>query len=324
MLVELLDNGIDIDGTIVPDEHMTALETAVRWQRTDALRVLLQRGASADHVGPRGLDALFYCFYPIKGTWRNGSSMERVHVLNKYIWMDPGATWDYGGTALHAAAIFSSGEDIDALIKLGCDLEHVDKQESTALRYAVKYGNPSAYFALLRNGASMGGDSNNSAGDLLMNAVMCKDFARGRPSDVVDYDHDTIVKDLLRHHIPPRSLLYIHDNGSWPTTITDRMITWREFAAIYGPDMEAWFVDILQECWYSNEGQDSCTSSEPASSHSARQGHVIGEASQPEHCGDPNSDVHAPGYDSGASSERTEERTLNDDDESFWDAAEVL
>lgn len=320
-----MDTGIDIDGITVPDELMTALETAVRWQRTDAVRVLLQRGASADHVGPRGLNALFYSFYPIKGTWRNGSSMDRVHVLNEYVWMDPGATWDYGGTALHAAAMFSSGEDINALVKLGCDLEHVDKQESTALRYAVKYGNSSAYFALLRNGASMGGDSNNSAGDLLMNAIMCKDFALGRTSDLVEYDHDTIVKDLLRNHLPRRSLLYVHANGSWPASITDRMITWQEFAAIYGPEIEAWFADLLQECWYPNGRQGSCKPKELISNESTRQGRITGEVSEAEHDGE---DDFVD--ESRASNHEPDEKSAGprnsaaDDDEIFWDASEVL
>ncbi|GAB7326879.1 hypothetical protein MBLNU13_g10804t2 [Cladosporium sp. NU13] len=69
--------------------------------------------------------------------------------------------------------MFSLGSDIDALVALGCDVDHVDKQENTALVYAVKYGNPSAYFALLRNGARMVRRQNTPT-MLLINAILCK------------------------------------------------------------------------------------------------------------------------------------------------------
>lgn len=338
VLVELLDNGTDIDAAVVP-ELMTALEFAAYRQRIDLLRVLLQRGASADHVGARGLNAFFYSFYPDERNWQKTPTMDTVNVLNEYVWMDPSATWDYGGTALHAAAMFSLDVDIDALVRLGCDLDHVDKQGSTALRYAVKYGNSSAYFGLLRNGAKIGGDGKGKdrASALLMNAIACKATVRVPSDGFMEFDHETIVKHLLRRHLPADSLLYIHgnerwsDGESWPASITDRTITWREFAAAYGPEAEDWLAGILRDCGWSAyaERQYACGgSNKMTSSEGLRKGHVIGEVAAE---AQQRNDVQAAqAYrDDDDSREQCvdsaiDDRDDNDEGERFWDAVETL
>jgi ankyrin repeat protein len=125
--------------------------------------------------------------------------------------MDPGASWNYGRMALHAVAVFSLGSDIDALVAPGCDIECVDRENATALYYALNYGNPSAYFALIQNGAKM--ERDNTDDRLLMNAILCK---AGQPLSkwyFVESDYDTIVRHLLCRYVPLGSYLYIYTSS---------------------------------------------------------------------------------------------------------------
>lgn len=318
VLVELLDNGIDIDATVNP-EGMTALEYATHLQRIDVLRVLLQRGASADHVGPWGLNAFFYAFYPPENQLQKGSTIDTVRVLNEYIYMDPSATWDHGGNALHAAAMFSTSEDVDALARLGCDITHVDRQGGGALLYAVKYGNSAAFFGLLGNGAKIEANTDDSARNLLMSLIEAKAELHIPSPASFTSDYDTIAKHLLRHHIPAGSPMCGPDDVAWPEGITPQAITWHDFAAAYGPETQAWFEWILFECWYTRVGEDGrIISIDPIVDRDTRRGHVIGEvsqAAQQHEQGQSDDVVWALGYDGGAP---------DDEEESFYDAAEVL
>jgi hypothetical protein len=321
VLIEVLDHGTDIDSAIGPDK-MTALEFAAYQQRIDAMRVLLQRGASADHVGARGLNAFFYSSYPRPAHWQKVPSKNTFNILNEYIHMDPTATWDYGGTALHAAAMFSLGSDIDALVALGCDVDHVDKQESTALLYAVKYGNPSAYFALLRNGAKMDRRQNTPT-MLLVNAIMCK--AELTWGDFVTPDYDTIVRHLLRECIPLGCTYYIYGNESWPADVTDRDITFQEYAAIrYGRQTESWLTHLLRECGHlaaADRYKYGRMNHPTLDAEDVHQGHVVGDATEGSSGNFPeNIDGYEDG--SGESSPRCKNcRTI--DDELFYDAVET-
>ena len=324
VLLDLLNHGTDIDSAIGPDQ-ITVLEFAAYQQRIDALRVLLQRGASPDHVGANGLNAFFYSFYPRPQNWQKVPSKDTFNVLNEYVHMDPTATWDYGGTALHAAAMFSLGSDIDALVALGCDVDHVDRQENTALVYAVKYGNPSAYFALLRNGAKMERRQNTPT-MLLVNAMLCKaEVSSGKLTfGLTPPDYDTIVRHLLRECIPLGATYYVYGNESWPKNVTDRIITFREYAALtHGHEIETWLKGLLQECGHlPADDRNTSGHSHPMLGADVHHGHVIDAGTEgcSRSCSE-NIDEYEDG--SGENSARCKDCRSSEDD-FFWDAAETL
>ena len=323
VLIDLLDHGTDIDSAIGPDQ-ITALEFAAYQQRIDALRVLLQRGASADHVGANGLNAFFYSFYPRPQNWQKVPSKHTFNVLNEYVHMDPTAAWDYGGTALHAAAMFSLGSDIDALVALGCDLDHVDRQGNTALVYAVKYGNPSAYFALLRNGAKMG-KRQNTPTMLLVNAMLCKaEVSSGKIIfGFTPPDYDTIVRHLLCERIPLGATYYIYGNESWPKNVTDRDITFQEFAAImHGHEIEMWLTGLLQECGHLPAERNTFRHSHPMLDADVNHGDVIGGVTEGRSWDCPE-DIDEYDDGSGENSARLKDRRTDEDD-LFWDAVETF
>lgn len=215
----------------------------------NVLRTLLRRGASADHCDVFGVDVYVSCWYPYLTRTKDFSSREVFNVVYEYIALDHTYTWSLGFslTVLQAAAMTVEGPDIDALISYGHNIEVTDNAGRTALFYAASFGNPSAFFALLSQGADMYYEP-FSVETMLHQAITGKAKRLERTLSPIQ-GYDTIARHLLRNGNPDLGLLFdiSPESRSDPANIRGRRITLKQIAEANGPKIEVWFLTLLSE-----------------------------------------------------------------------------
>lgn len=95
------------------------LQLAAQRSRLDIARLLLSKGAWADHTDARGWTAAFYLWSALD------VPMPAQTRFLKFLNMDGrcnlGAFGCHGWTALHRAAAFGTAEDVEVLIRYGAD-----------------------------------------------------------------------------------------------------------------------------------------------------------------------------------------------------------
>lgn len=246
VVTELLDNGTDIDAAI-SSTQITALRWASEHRNMNLLRLLLQRGASPDHYDLLGCDVYMASVLLTPKANQQTTAKEMYDVLREYAVPDLETTRIWGATVLQVAAEHVSGQDINTLIALGSDPDSVDSLGSPALYHAVQYGNASAYFALLEQGARWDNPSCRSE-NLLFLALTGKAREEWEYSFITP-DFEGIVRHLLRHrevHLGVR--FRIPSPGSrYPEDLWGRRATAKQLVHAYGPEVEAWFLGLVQE-----------------------------------------------------------------------------
>lgn len=247
-MVELLDNGADVD-TAIEHNQSTSLELAAKKRSMNVLRTLLQRGASADHCDKFGVDVYVSCWYPILTRAGAFPSRDVFHIVNEYIALDHTYTWGAGVRlpVLLAAATTVEGPDIDALISYGHNIEGADNGGRTVLFYAVSFGNPSAFFALLAHGADMYYESFSV--ELMLHETIKGEATRIDRTILAVQAYDAIARHLLRNGSPDLNLIFdiAPESPSDPASIRGRSVTLKQIAEANGPRIETWFLALLRE-----------------------------------------------------------------------------
>jgi ankyrin repeat protein len=248
-VTELLDNGTDIDASI--DSHQgTALQKATEYRYLDLIRMLLQRGASPDHHNQLGCDVYIYCNLLGRESNQETSAKEIYDVLSEYIVPNLEINDFWSSTVLQMAAERVNGQDIKALVALGADLDTTNSLGRPALYNAVRYGNASAYLALLELGARW--DMPECRAENLMFVALAR-----RAREEYEYcfntpDFEAIVRHLLRHRNVHLGVLVTIPAGLYtrllyPRSLFGRRATFKQLARAYNPEMEAWFLRLVQE-----------------------------------------------------------------------------
>lgn len=334
-MAELLDNGADVD-TAIERNGSTSLECAARRRNMGVLRTLLRRGASADHCDQFGIDAYVSCWYPNLKHMEESSSRDVFNVLSEYIALDHTYTWgtSHSLTVLQAAATIVKGPDIEALISYGHNIEGKDPGGRTALFYAASFGNPSAFFALLAQGADM--DYESYSVELMLQATVTGEASRAAGSNMPPEDYETIAGHLLQNGNPDLNVLieFPTDSSADPASIRGRMVTLKQIAEAYGPGIEAWFLTLLKESGhpYQFTKEDECKLNALRRGGHALQGCVLGEdegslrdddvdhSDTDEDDGDDDTDDN----DENNAKFTQDERSDAEEEEQFWDAEQDL
>jgi hypothetical protein len=310
--VYLLENGAAVDEAVSSTQE-TPLSIAAYYREIDILRMLLSRGASLDHFDAHGFSAVAKCMYGVLDEQPKAAAVDMLKVINEFALLDTNI--DGGGEKhLHGAALFSSASEIDFLISLGWKVEDRDRDGRTALSYAALGGNPVTYFALLAHGSTTAYLTDNL---LLVIYAKAKSFHR-----VNKLSHeslfDPIIKDLLSRRVDLMTSIYVVDER--PQDIQGPPIPLQQAAAVYGPEIEAWFLGILQECGLES-GEDRRRLQELRTGGYDQHGVVIGEVDEESDHDSGDEDPEYAGSESGRSSAGSEAEDT-EDDECFWDAEE--
>jgi hypothetical protein len=310
--IYLLDNGADVDEAVT-SAQVTPLSMAAGHHKIDILRMLLSRGASLDHFDTYGFDAVTHCITSLIDEQHQAAKVDMLKVINEFALLDTNI--DGGGEKhLHEAALFSSASEIDFLISLGWKVEDQDRAGHTALSYAALGRNPVTYFALLAHGSTTAYLTDNL---LLVIYAKAKSFHR---VDKLSHESlfDPIIKDLLSRRVDLMTSIYVVDER--PQDIQGPPIPLQQAAAVYGHEIEAWFLGILQECGLES-GEDRRRLQELRTGGYDQHGVVIGEVDEESDHGRGDEDPEYAGSESGRSSAGSEAEDT-EDDECFWDAEE--
>jgi ankyrin repeat protein len=128
----LLGDDPDLLGAVSGD-GFTPLHLAAFFGQTDAVRLLLARGAAVDHVGTGWMTGT-----PLHAA-AAGSHASIVHLLLE-AGADPNTRQRHGYTPLHSAAANADVESVEALLAAGADLSATNDDGDTALALADKTG----------------------------------------------------------------------------------------------------------------------------------------------------------------------------------------
>ena len=131
-LSQLLGEDADLVDAMSGD-GFTPLHLAAFFGQTDAVRLLLARGAACDPVGTGWMTGT-----PLHSA-AAASHASIVHVLLE-AGADPNARQRHGYTPLHSAAANADLESVEALIAAGADLAATNDDGDTALTLAEKSG----------------------------------------------------------------------------------------------------------------------------------------------------------------------------------------
>ena len=334
-VVELLDNGADVD-TEIDRDGSTVLELAAKMRRMDVLRTLLRRGASADHCDQFGVDVYVSCWYPRLAHTEVFSSRDVFNVLSEYIALEHTYTWGTSQsiTVLQVAATTVKGPDIEALISYGHNIEGKDKVGRTALCYAATFGNTSAFFALLAQGADMDYES-HSVETMLQAAITGEALEIASPYTPSE-DFEAIAGYLLQYGSPDLDLVFdiSTDSPANPASIRGRKATLRQIAEANGPEVEAWFLTLLRESGHPHQftKEDECRLNALRRGEHTIQGCVLGEDEDSlRDDGVDHSDTDDDGGDDDIDDDdddesnakfAQDERSDAEEEEQFWDAEE--
>jgi hypothetical protein len=246
-VIELLESGADID-RINSISRETPLQYAAQQRCTDVLRVLLQRGASADHCDENGFDLHIACSYPTRVPIKIIPSMDLYSLVSEHLVLDFSHTWYKGSTLLHTAASHRlDGFEIIALMSHVPNIDAKDDNGDTALKRAVKSGNWSAALALLENGADPWSDQ-FSVEEMLLKSIQRKATTKDPVipvyQTVADYEADCeeVVAYLLEHGQPDIDMVW---HMPAEADVSEYYFTMREYAEAYGRGIEASFLTLL-------------------------------------------------------------------------------
>lgn len=334
-MAELLDNGANVD-TAIERNGSTSLEQAAKWRNMGVLRTLLRRGASADHCDQFGIDVYVSCWYPNLEHTEECSSRDVFNVLSEYIALDHTYTWGTSQslTVLQAAATTVKGSDIEALISYGHNIEGKDPGGRTALFYAASFGNPSAFFALLAQGADI--DYESYSVELMLQAAVIGEASRVAGSYTPTEEYETIAGHLLQNGNPDLDVLieFPTDSSALPATIRGCDATLKQFAEANGPEIEAWFLTLLRESGHPHHftKEDECRLNALRRGGHGLQGRVLGDdedslrddgvdhSDTDEDDGDDDND----GDNESNARFAQDERSDVEGEEQFWDAEQDL
>jgi hypothetical protein len=311
--IYLLDNGAAIDEAVSPDQSTPLIISADNCQ-IDMTRMLLRRGASLDRFDNNGYDACFYCALPYRAENRRAATVDVLKVINGHISIDTNAIVSRRGvTLLHLMACYQSASEIDFLISLGSNVEVRDRHGRNALCFAAAAGNVATYFALLAHGFTTGYLEDNLL--LVINA-------KANSSKRVTHDRvygpqlfDPTLRDLLNRRTDLMTSVCFVDGQI--QDIRGPAIPLQQAVAAYGPEIEAWFIGLLQECGRETE-EDRRRLQELRMGGHGQHGMVIGEVQEALDDDKSNGDVG----EQGQSSAQSEADDTEEEDESFWDAEE--
>jgi hypothetical protein len=321
--IYLLDNGAAVDEAVSP-RHTTALLAAVYYHNIDMIRMLLSRGASLDHFDEFGFDAGTLCLASAVVRIRHKTETKQsipafnrhmLNVISEFVLLDTN-TEGRLGDLMKAAVCSDLFRGIDFLINLGYRVEDYGSIYSAALR-----GNTATYFSLLAHGATT---------ERLEHELLVFVAVEANPSIWWLYKRqrrgisDPIIKNLLSQRADLMNTIKVTNNLG-VMDIEGPPIPLQHAVAAYGPETEAWFLGLLQECGLESE-EDSRRLQELGTGGYGQQGVVIGEVQ--EKSDDGRSDEDGERGQSSARSEaggsRNEAEDTEEEDESFWDAEEGM
>jgi ankyrin repeat protein len=310
----LLDNGADVDEAVTPEQH-TPLHVAAYLGEIDILRMLLDRGASLDRFDEHGADASTDCIAPSSD--RKVASVDLLKVISGHISIDTNAFDSLRGvTLLHWIAWYQSASEIDFLISLNFNVEVRDSDGYNALCYAAIMGNPATYFALLSHGSETA-----HLEDHLLRVIEGKADSFDRPTQDITFGpglYDPILRDILNRRVDLMTSNCIVDGEV--EEIQGPAIPLQQAVAALGPETEAWFLGLLQECGRETE-EDQRRLQELRMGGYGQHGTVIGEVDEESDYDSGDEDPECAGSESDRSSARSEADDA-EEDERFWDAEE--
>jgi hypothetical protein len=312
--IYLLDNGADVDEAVTSGQQ-TPLQIAAVVGEIDILRMLLDRGASLDRLDESGMDASVSCIAQRRG--RKVAPVDTLKVISGHISIDTNAIdFLHGVTLLQLTASFQSSSEIDFLISLGFNVEVQDRHGRNALHYAAVMGNASTYFALL---------AHSSTSVYLVDNLLSVINAKAKSFNSVTYDEtdgpgdfDPILRDLLNRRADLMTSMCPIDGKT--RRIQGPAISLQQAVAALGPETEAWFLGLLQDCGRETE-EDQRRLQELRMEGYDQHGMVIGEVDEESAHDSGDEDPECAGNVPGQSSAQSEADD-NEDDECFWDASE--
>jgi ankyrin repeat protein len=254
VIAEFLDCGVDVDAVTHHANLYTALILSSYLKHPDTVRFLLQRGASADHMGSNGLGADKVCW--LKGDdLTSHSSTDVFNLLAESSHFEINEVSRNYTPTLCIVAMTESGVQIDALVSLGADIHLRGASGAAAIHIAAFFGNYSTYSAL----ASYY-DGNIFKNDKEFGSLLLFCAIRGRKDDVDKklylhsggrcLKHDEVLIDTLQRGVGPRTAIQVASSvpGGRLPGIHDQEIEADKLAAALGPETEAWYLSVLRRC----------------------------------------------------------------------------
>ena len=228
-MTELLDNGADVNGTIGLLQS-TPLQWAVWHKQVDVVRLLLNRGASQDHMNMLGWNTTFFCW----PTLQHGEEckLDFLRLLAEDSYQDLDVADTEGWTVLHRVAAFGMPSEVLELIKLGANPDQVALPlRWNAVHHSVFYGNHGTFEVLIPYyGEDLVSMTDERGWTLLHIAASA--------------GHDEIVQHLLRLGADPvaRTRPFM---SHMPEVLFKRACTPQEVAAAQSPEREKQYLEAV-------------------------------------------------------------------------------
>lgn len=177
----LLDGGEDVNKVF---EGETALLSAARRQKSEALAFLIERGAKLDVKDSKGRDA-WELTYPGHGTFMSGPEASSLAVLVQHGFHERLSLPE-------AASKGNSAVLIKNLVDKGADVKATNEFGWTALHLAAFHGREESCVALLEAGADVNAESTKEFSKSILNSEGTSSYvyrygAGSRPLDVAQY-----------------------------------------------------------------------------------------------------------------------------------------
>lgn len=249
---ELLDSGLDVDSN-TDSSSDTGLTIAGTKGQINVVRLLLDRGASQDRLNSLGASPGILCWANLTAEKQPCLSKDIFHLLCESAYQDISASDEYGTTALHYASIASGRSQIDYLRCLGADTYKVDLYGRAPINWAISYGNFPAYSALLPHYEQDTMKHSHEIGKSLLASAYDAATHRSSRKFFMRTGMVAIAKDLLRRGADPERHAQLQH--------------WRydglrggeagafQLAAALGPDIEAWYLDLLRSNGFLRAGE---------------------------------------------------------------------
>lgn len=262
IVAELLSVGVDVDAKIYSrwGTSRTALNVAVKHKHVDIVRLLLQHGASQDHVLDLEHSSAMWC-------WLSGSDLTKISPLEMFRILNEAACQDMsaknldGRTALHIASESGTDSDINALLSLGSVVHSLDIVGYAPINDATFYGNFATYSALVGHYDANSFKDWDSIGWSLLHSTVAgkelhdrKSLRENSCSTAQPREHGKILRDILERGANPRTTVvlprdwFVQDGWNVPWALRGHQATAQELAAAYGRELEEWYLGILRDC----------------------------------------------------------------------------